>query len=145
MLKSIIFLMPSEIGFFMDLFDFWSQNGAKLAPKSNQKSISTSKSDFVKIVREHDFRGSGGRSWDPKSIKNRSKNGIENGRHLGIDFWSILRGLGWQVGAKNRSKIDPESNQKKDAKKYAKKWKNRLGRGCEATRAHGGRTPGSTP
>ena len=30
----------------MILVDFGNQNGAKLAPKSDQKSISTSKSDF---------------------------------------------------------------------------------------------------
>ena len=28
--------------------DFWSENGSMLAPKSHQKSIPTSKSDFLK-------------------------------------------------------------------------------------------------
>ena len=38
--------MSLEIDFFQILVDFGSQNGTKLAPKSDQKSISTSKSDF---------------------------------------------------------------------------------------------------
>ena len=53
--------------------------------------------------------------------QNRSKNGIEKGRHLGIDFWSILVDFGGQVGTKNRSKIGPESGPKNDAKRDGKK------------------------
>ena len=49
--KSIIFLMPLEIGFGLDFNRFWSQNGAKLASKMEQKSIPTSKSYFSKKPR----------------------------------------------------------------------------------------------
>jgi len=38
-------------------------------------------------------------SWEPKSIKNRSQNEVTIGRHLDIDFLSILEDLGSQVGA----------------------------------------------
>ena len=67
-------------------FGKWSQNGAKLAPKSNKKLMLTSKSDFLKIElslqRGLDFSGFGGRSWEQKSIKNRSENGIQDGMHV---------------------------------------------------------------
>ena len=44
----INFLMPLEIDFLKILVDLGRQNGAKLAPKSHQKSIPTSKTDFLK-------------------------------------------------------------------------------------------------
>ena len=47
-----------------------------------------------------------GRSWEQKSIKNRSKIAIQDGVHLGIEFQAILVGFGRQVGAKLASKID---------------------------------------
>ena len=60
--------------------------------------------------RESTFRGSGCRGKEVKSIKDRSKNEINMGRHLGIDFFKILMGFGSQVwvqmapGSKNRCK-----------------------------------------
>ena len=72
------------------LVDFWCQNGGKLAPKWDQKLMFTWEGDFSKIVlwlqRGLDFSGSGGPSWEQKPIKNRSKNGVQDGMHLGIDF-----------------------------------------------------------
>ena len=72
------------------LVDFGCQNRSKLAPKWNQKSILTWKGDFSKIVlwlqRGLDFSESGGPSWEEKPIKDRSKSGIQDGMHLGIDF-----------------------------------------------------------
>ena len=56
--------------------DLGRQNGAKLAPKSHQKSIPTSKGDFLK---KPDFS---------------------------VGKTMILKVLGVEVGSKNRSKID---------------------------------------
>ena len=101
--------------------DFGCQNGAKLAPKWDQKSMFTWKGDFSKIVlwlqRGLDFSGSGGPSWEQKSTKNRSKNGVQDGMHLGIDFSHISMDFGRQVGRQNGPKIDPKRHWKKDVKK----------------------------
>ena len=76
--------------FGRNLVDFLFQNGGKLAPKWDQKLMLTWEGDFSKIVlwlqRGLDFSGSGGPSWEQKSIKNRSKNGVQDEMHLGIDF-----------------------------------------------------------
>ena len=69
-------LMPLEIDFLRILVDLGKQNGAKLAPKSHQKSIPTSKGDFLKKL--HFFPG--------KTM--------------------ILKVLGVEVESKHRSKID---------------------------------------
>ena len=58
------------------LIDFRTQNGAKMAAKSDQNWTSTSKGDFLKKLnfsnRKRDkFEGSGERSWEQKSINNR--------------------------------------------------------------------------
>ena len=50
---------------------------------------------MLSLQREHDFYGFEGRSWDPKPIKNQSKNLLEDKVRLSIDFsrfWSILGG-----------------------------------------------------
>ena len=39
------------------------------------------------------------------------------GRHLGIDFGTILVDFGRQVGFENRAKIDPKRHRKSDEKK----------------------------
>ena len=56
------------------LVGFRCQNGAKLVPKSDKKSMLTSKSDFLKIElslqRGLEFSGFGGQSWKQKSFKN---------------------------------------------------------------------------
>ena len=56
---------------------------------------------------------------------NRSKNEAKKGRHLGIDFWWILAGLGSQVAMETRPKIDLKRHRKYDEKmkgvKMAKK------------------------
>ena len=84
--------------------------------KSHQKKLSTSKCCFSKNKRKKqdkiiDFSIFGGRSWD-KSNRHRSKIGVKKGRHLGIDFSSILVDLGSQVGRENRSKIGPKTYRK---------------------------------
>ena len=69
---------------------FGAKNGGKLAPNWDQKLMFTWEGDFSKIVlwlqRGLDFSGSGGPSWEQKPIKDRSKSGVQDGMHLGIDF-----------------------------------------------------------
>ena len=76
---------------------------------------------FFKIVlwlqRGLDFSGSGGPSWEFKLVKNRSKNEVNIGRHLGSDFSLILVGLGIQVGRQGGAKIDGKRHRKNDGKK----------------------------
>ena len=69
--------MCLEINVLMDLTRFWMENEAKLAQKSDQKSMSTSKGRFYKstykankILMIFDVRGSKlGAKIDKKSIK----------------------------------------------------------------------------
>ena len=86
------------VDFFRILMEFWYQNEGKLAPKLDQKSMFTSKGDFSKIKlwlqRGLDFLGSEGPSWEPKSIKNQSRNAIQDGMHLDIDFLTIFMDFG---------------------------------------------------
>ena len=46
-----------------------------------------------------------------KIDKNRSKNEVKIGRHLDIEFWSILEDVGSQVGAMLAPKIGPKRGQ----------------------------------
>ena len=82
------------------------ENEAKLALKSDQKSISTSKGRFYKstyktnrILMIFDVRG--GRSWEQKAITNLPKHEINMGTRLGIDFLWILMDFGRQLGPEN--------------------------------------------
>ena len=76
---------------------------------------------MLSLQRGLDFSGSGGPSWQPKSIKNRSKFEVQDRKALGIDFSRILEGLGRQVGRENRAKIDQKSMPKKHRKNDEKK------------------------
>ena len=49
-------------------------------------------------------------------MKDRSKNGVKMGRHLGIDFYWILVDFWKQVGRENGAKIDPRRHRKNDEK-----------------------------
>ena len=96
------------------LVDFGTQMEASWLPKSNPKRCYLQKAIFLKKRhfsprKNHDFEGSGGRSWEQRSIKNRLKTQVNMRRHLGIDFSSILVDFGrfwkpsWtQVGSPNR-------------------------------------------
>ena len=71
----------------MIFVDIGRENEAKLAPKWDQKSMLTSKGRFCKntyktnrILMIFEVREV------EKSIKNRSKNGVQDGVPLGIDF-----------------------------------------------------------
>ena len=58
-------------------------------------------------------------------MKNRLKKEVQMGRHLGIDFLSILVDFCTQVGKENGAKIDPrrhrKSGEKMEGIKMAKK------------------------
>ena len=106
------------------LVDFGKENGGKLAPKSIKNRCQVRKAIFEKSC----SRFSGGSIFEvlgvevgSKTIKNRSKNEVNMGRHLGIDFSSILVDFGSQVGVENRPKIDPKRHRKSDEKKKATK------------------------
>ena len=96
--------------FGRNLVGFWYQNGAKLAPKWDQKSMFTWKGDFSKIVlwlqQGLDFSGSVGPSWEQTSTKNRLKNGAQDGMHLGIGFLLILVDFWSHVDEKRYRKND---------------------------------------
>ena len=62
-------------------------------------------------------------------MKNRSKNGVKMGRHLGIDFSWILMDFGSQVGAKLGGKIEPR--QAKTGQDKGRQGKRREGKGKE--------------
>ena len=82
--------MPVKINFKWMLVDFGRQNGGKLAPKSNEKSMWTATGEFLKNLVFHqennDFEGSGGSKINDKFNKNRLKNEAENEMALVVDF-----------------------------------------------------------
>ena len=100
----------------------WYQNRSKI--DVNIETRLFEKTLFF-LRKNDDFEGSGGRSWEPKSIENRLKNEVNMGRHLGIDFSSILVDFGRQVGKENRAKRHQKRRRKNDEKtkgnKMAKK------------------------
>ena len=71
------------------------------------------------------------------------------GRHLGIDFSSILVDLGSQVGRQNRAKIDQKWHRKNDEKKKGNKMAKKsqfeiqIGRGPLGPDPQGGNPPNS--
>ena len=74
------------------------QNGAKLAPKWDQKSFpqKTWKNAFgTSPLVPNSFQGV------QVGTQNRSKNGFQDGMHLGTDFVSIFVVFGCQVGMEN--------------------------------------------
>ena len=103
--------MPLGIGFLKDCGGFWKekwkQDGIRMASKidANFERHFFQKTLFF-CRKNNDFEGSGDRSWEQKSIKNRLKIETKDGWPLGIDFWWILMGFGKQVGTQNRIKID---------------------------------------
>ena len=91
MQKSIENLMHLGIDFRKDFGGFWeakwSQVGTKIASKIDPNFERRFFENALFFLRKNnDFEGSGGLSWDEKSMKNRSKNEVILGRYLGIDF-----------------------------------------------------------
>ena len=109
--------MPLGINLWWILVDFWYQNGAKLVPKWDQKSMLTWKGRFYKNTNKTNgismiFKVRGVK----KSIKNRSK--IDQKRDHKSDaildpFWMalgpILERFWAQVGKQNGAKLAPKS------------------------------------
>ena len=109
----------------------------------------TSSCDFSKIVlwlqRGLDFSDFEGRNWEQKSTRNRSRNGVQDGWHLGIDFWTILVHFGRQVGVENRQKIDPKRHRKSDEKKKVTKMAKSRSKTPRRAAGEPARTPGRCP
>ena len=105
MQKSIKNLMHLGIDFWKDLEGFWEPKWSHVGTQIDQKSMWFAKSGFSKnhcfsFRKNHYFQGSGGPSWEPKSIKNRLKFEVQDRRALGIDFSRISVNFGRQVGTK---------------------------------------------
>ena len=82
--------MPLGINFWTDFGGCWEPEWKQVGTKMETKIDINLEGDFSKIVlwlqRGLDFSGSGGPSREQTSSKNRSKNGVQDGMHLGIDF-----------------------------------------------------------
>ena len=109
--------MPLRIAVLKDFCVFWMQNGDMLASKIEQKSMLSSRDDFLKKMcfpngKTSIFKDPGVEVGSP----NRSKidqNLKSNIKCLGIDFSSIFVDFGGQVGFQNPPKIDPKWHRKK--------------------------------
>ena len=79
------------------------------------------------------FQGSGGPSWEQKSIKNRSENEVKIGTPSRLHFVWISVDLGSQVGAKLGGKIEPRQAKTKEDKGSEGKGRERKrkGRDCK--------------
>ena len=132
MQKTIEKSMPSRCYFGIDFGGFWEPKWRQVGTKTNPKWLQDEQkkrefrglwSKMRKSVWNYysnvflvfgnweninfpQFGKQMGPSWESKSIKNRSQNEVNLGRHLGIDFLSILVGFGSQVRRGNRTKIE---------------------------------------
>ena len=113
--------IPNSIIFLMSLgIDVWVEFGGFVVPKWSQVATKMgSKIDFSENMKKRIWNWpanakllSGGPSWEQKSIQNRSKNGFQDGMHLGTDFVSILVVFGNQVGMENPPKSIQKGIQK---------------------------------
>ena len=86
-----------------------------------------------------------GGSWEQKSTKNRSKNGAQDGMHLGIDFGAMLVDFWSQVGRQKPPKVHPKRHRKNDAKKKGTKMAQKTLQEPTRVRGRGGRTQGEVP
>ena len=95
--KSIIFWMPLGNDFFMDFDGFWvpkwSQVGTKMG--SNYDFSENTKKRIWSLPASAKL-GSGDPSWEQKLTKNRSKHGVQDGMHLGIEFLTHFNGF-WEA------------------------------------------------
>ena len=93
-----------------------------LAPNSEPKSMLPLKRKnqlSVNPLVPNWVRGVQGGSKNQSKIY--QKRDFNMGRHLGIDFRTILVDFGKQVGFENRTKIDPKRHRKSDEKKKVPK------------------------
>ena len=97
--------MPLGIDFLMAFGIFWCQNGAKLAPTWDRKSMLTSKGDFQKSLffqwKNKFCLDPVGRSWEQKSIKNSSPRWNASWHRFGRNFWVLGAQLGWKICQKS--------------------------------------------
>ena len=135
--------MPLRIGFLKDLSGFWRQNGGMLASKIEQKSMLSSRGDFLK--KPCFSLGKTMILKDPGvevGSKNRSK--IYQKRRStweGI-LTSIFHRFWWILGAKLGGKIEPRSikngTEKLIEKRRAARWMSWASEGSRrATRNRG--------
>ena len=96
-----------------------SHVGYRIAPKSTSCSETAKSLPVLEILLFFNKIGGPG---PPKSIKNPSKNEVNMGRHLGIDFSRILVDFWSQVGRQNGTKIDPNRHRKTMQKRRAPRW-----------------------
>ena len=130
MQKYIIFWTPLGVYFCLDFRRFWvaksSQVDAKMEPKIHDNSERrVFKKCYFSYGKIRFFWDQRRPSWERKPTKNRLKNGVQDGMHLGIDFWAILVDFGCQVGVQNPPKIDQKWHRKNDWKKEGNKMANK--------------------
>ena len=104
--------------------DLWAKFGRFLVPKWSQvgtknwikKRCELRMAIFQKTLfflrKNKVFLDQMGPSWQPKPTKNRSKNRVQDGWHLGIDFSWILVDFWGQVRKQNDAKIDLKRHRK---------------------------------
>ena len=100
-------LMPPGIGFWKDFGGFWEGKWSQVGTKIHKKLVSIAKRHLLKkpcfsLGKTYILKVRGVQVGS----KNRSKNEVNMGWHLGIDFSSILVDFRSQVGKQKRAKID---------------------------------------
>ena len=125
--KTIKILMPLRIGFLKDFSGFWRQNGSMLASKIEQKSMLSSRGDFLK--KPCFSLGKTMILKDPGvevGSKNRSKNYQKRRSTWEGILTSIFHRFWWILGAKLGGKIEPRSikngTEKLIEKRRAARW-----------------------
>ena len=91
------------------------------------------------------FRVGGVESWKKIEQTNGSKNGIQDGMHLGIDFGQILLDFWSQVGVENRPKFDPKTHRKTMQKEGQQNGQTIAIRRPNPPRGAPSRAPGRSP
>ena len=89
--KAIKKLMHLGIDFWKDFDGFWKEKWRQVGTKIDQKSMPTSKSDFLKkpyfsLGKTTTGRSPGVEVGSKNRLKIYAKNGVKKRRHLGIDF-----------------------------------------------------------
>ena len=108
--------MHLGIDFWKDLEGFWKPKWNHVGTHIDQKSMALAENEFLKNralpAAGAWFLGSGGPSWEQKSMENRLKKEVNMGRHLDIDFQWILVDLWRQAGKENGGMLASKIEQK---------------------------------
>ena len=106
--------------FGRNLLDFWCQNGCKLAPTWDQKLMFNWEGDFSKLAlwlqRGLDLSGSGGPSWEQKSIEKWSPRCNASWHRFLNDFVGFWVPSWEGKSIKNQSKIASTKRCKKQSR-----------------------------